>query len=295
MADARALLKAKRQEARISHPHATYTSAGQLKCILCAAPVKFASAWEGHLGSKVHRTNLARLREEERLEKERLEQEQKLEEESLKRKRSALVDHDMSDDEEMDTDESRGSKKLKGNRDEPKPSAAPSVEGFPQDFFSDPSRKPVPLTPDSDDEEDNNAMSVDAPKHAGTAKPTSAIDLEYERFQRELLQQSVSSEDKVENYERATVFAEPELATNEEAGFPSKEAEQAATDPANAVPPEEEIRQKREQEERELIMDRLLDEERAQEDADNRVLQMKSRLEAIRKRKGLKKQKVTHT
>ncbi|PPQ75668.1 hypothetical protein CVT24_001932 [Panaeolus cyanescens] len=291
MADARALLKAKRQEARISHPHATYTSAGQLKCILCAAPVKFASAWEGHLGSKVHRTNLARLREEEKLEKERLQREQQ-EEESHKRKRSALVDHDVSEDDEMDTDESRESKKRRPDSDKPTSSSAPSAGGFPQDFFSDPSRKPELLSPDSDEEnEDENTMSVDPPKPDAAAKPTSEVDLEYERFQRELLQQSASSEEKVEAFERATVFAEPQLTTEVEAGFPAKDAEQATVDPANTIPPEEEIRQKREQEERELIMDRLLDEERAQEDADNRVLQMKSRLEAIRKRKGLKKQK----
>ncbi|KAI0324322.1 hypothetical protein GY45DRAFT_1331656 [Cubamyces sp. BRFM 1775] len=33
MADARALLRAKRQEARIEHPLASYNTAGQLRCI----------------------------------------------------------------------------------------------------------------------------------------------------------------------------------------------------------------------------------------------------------------------
>ena len=79
MSDVRALLKAKRQEARITHPLASYTSAGQLRCIACGTAVKHASAWEGHIGSKAHRTNAARLREERAREEER-------ERESLKRK-----------------------------------------------------------------------------------------------------------------------------------------------------------------------------------------------------------------
>src|SRR6266567_2500949 len=62
MADVRALLKAKRQEARISHPYAAYNASGQLKCSVCGLVIKYGSAWEGHLGSKIHRTNVARMR-----------------------------------------------------------------------------------------------------------------------------------------------------------------------------------------------------------------------------------------
>jgi len=63
MADVRALLKAKRQEARISQPFATYTLSDQLKCVVCGTLIKHASAWEGHLGSKLHRKNATLLKE----------------------------------------------------------------------------------------------------------------------------------------------------------------------------------------------------------------------------------------
>ena len=79
MSDVRALLKAKRQEARITHPLASYTSAGQLRCIACGTAVKHASAWEGHVGSKAHRTNAARLRQEQARAAQREQEERDLE------------------------------------------------------------------------------------------------------------------------------------------------------------------------------------------------------------------------
>src|SRR5207302_1151730 len=76
MADVRALLKAKRQDVKISHPLASYSSTGQLRCVACGIVVKHASAWEGHLGSKIHRTNVARLKgEEQKRETQRLQAE----------------------------------------------------------------------------------------------------------------------------------------------------------------------------------------------------------------------------
>ncbi len=65
MADVRALLKAKRQEVRITHPYAAYGANGALRCSACGAGIKFASAWEGHLGSKAHRVAVANLRSKE--------------------------------------------------------------------------------------------------------------------------------------------------------------------------------------------------------------------------------------
>ena len=41
--DARSLLRAKKAEARIEHPYASYTAAGILRCAICAAPGKFPS------------------------------------------------------------------------------------------------------------------------------------------------------------------------------------------------------------------------------------------------------------
>ena len=63
--DVRALLKAKREEVRITHPLAAYGAGGQLRCSACGTPVKPASAWEGHVGSKAHRLAVARMREAE--------------------------------------------------------------------------------------------------------------------------------------------------------------------------------------------------------------------------------------
>ena len=81
MADVRALLKAKRQEARITHPLASYSAAGQLRCAACGTAVKHASAWEGHVGSKAHRTNAARLRQEQARAAQREQEEREREEE----------------------------------------------------------------------------------------------------------------------------------------------------------------------------------------------------------------------
>ena len=70
MADVRALLKAKRQEARITHPYAAYSSSGQLRCAVCGTAVKQASMWAGHLGSKAHRVNVAAAKAREEKEKD---------------------------------------------------------------------------------------------------------------------------------------------------------------------------------------------------------------------------------
>ena len=51
----------------------------------------------------------------------------------------------------------------------------------------------------------------------------------------------------------------------------------------------EQERKRKEQEDRELIMDRLLEEERAQEEADSRVSALKGRLEMLRRQREAKK------
>jgi hypothetical protein len=52
--DARSLLRAKKAESRIEHPHATYTGAGQLRCSICAIPGTPPSFHPSHklMGSK---------------------------------------------------------------------------------------------------------------------------------------------------------------------------------------------------------------------------------------------------
>jgi len=259
MADARSLLKAKRQEARISHPFATYTSSGQLKCSVCGTAVKHATVWEGHLGSKSHRTNVARMKEEQLREEQRQRERAEVE---AKGKRKA------DDDESMPTPEPADKKR----RLEP--------AGFPTNFFSDPGR--ALSAPEHDSDSDAEMDGPPAPPPTQPSGPKADVDLEYERFQRELL----ISEQKPELYEAATVFAEPVLVSSANDGFPVEEAAVAEEAPAKT---DEEIRLQKQEEERELIMDRLFEEERAQEDADSRVSLMKARIEMAKKRREQKK------
>jgi len=261
MADARSLLKAKRQEARISHPFATYTPSGQLKCAVCGTAVKHATVWEGHLGSKSHRTNVARMKEEQSREEQR--QRERAEAEA-KGKRKA------DDDESMPTPEPADKKR----RVEP--------AGFPTDFFSDPGRALSAPEHDSDSDAEMDGPPATAPVTTQPLAPKADVDLEYERFQRELL----ISDKKPEMYEAATVFAEPVLVSSANDGFPVEEAAMTEEAPAKT---EEEIRLQKQEEERELIMDRLFEEERAQEDADSRVSLMKARIEMAKKRREQKK------
>ncbi|KAJ7274569.1 hypothetical protein B0H12DRAFT_1089236 [Mycena haematopus] len=259
MADVRALLKAKRQEARISHPLASYTN-GQLRCVACG-PVKHASAWQGHLGSKLHRTTVARLKEEERLREAQRIREEEDEHRVSNGKRKA---------EEQDSESDTEAKRRKVDD---------ANSAFPTDFFSDPSRAPLP--PQSDDEDDE-------PVEPSSAQPVAAsLDSEWELFQRDV----VNAPDLRETYENATIMAEPELASDTFEGFPPQQTQDAPVEPNKTD--SEELRRQKEREERELIMDRLLDEEQAQEEADMKVTMMKNRLEALmRKRAATKEAKL---
>jgi zinc finger protein 830 len=302
MSDARSLLRARKADtaSRINHPYAAYNASGQLRCTVCVIGIQFmshsskhetsdewhscftviknAAAWAGHLGSKTHRTNVAQLKAKEFAE---------------------------------------AVEKLRGKRKEPEPESQPmaedvSVDGpankkqrrpteFPTDFFSDPNH---PMPEDDVEEDDINPPAPNPPEKAAEK---SAIDLEWEEFQRTVINAptpvvvrdagTLIEETQHENWNRATVFAEPELAPEVPEGFPERTADQATTveNEATREPTTEELAAKKAQDERELIMDRLLAEEQAQEDADNRVTVLKARLDGIRKRKEaarlMKKQK----
>lgn len=58
--DPRALLRAARKERRVTHPHASYTSNGNLLCNLCEVPIKSQAAWGAHLHSTGHTLRLSR-------------------------------------------------------------------------------------------------------------------------------------------------------------------------------------------------------------------------------------------
>ncbi|KAJ7475660.1 hypothetical protein FB451DRAFT_252125 [Mycena latifolia] len=264
MTDVRALLKAKRQEARISHPLASYSQSGQLRCIACG-PVKHAAAWEGHLGSKLHRTTVARLKEQERLREA-----QQMSDEGGDETQQSTVPNAKRKAEEHDSESDTESKRRKVD------SAGSS---FPADFFSDPSRAPLP--PPSDEEEDDPPSAQPGP--APAPAPATSLDSEWERFQRDV----VNAPDHRDAYENATIMAEPELASDTPEGFPPHQTDDAPEEP-NKLDLEE-ARRRKEQDERELIMDRLLDEERAQEEADMKVTMMKNRLDALRRKRNAAK------
>jgi zinc finger protein 830 len=274
MADVRALLKAKRQEVRITHPLASYNQAGQLRCVACGTLVKHASAWEGHLGSKAHRTNVARLKVEEKAREEQRLKEQQEQEQVNRGKRKADEQNSDSSDESDDAETKR--RKV----DSGKLNKAKST-GFPADFFSDPGRAPLPPQSDEEEEEEETPEDDTSKPPPPPAAPPSAIDLEYEKFQRELL----NGPDFQETYERATVFVEPELVPESTEGLPVQEGENVQETELAQKQSEEAVRRHREQDERELIMDRLLEEERAQEEADMKVTVMKMRLEALKKKR----------
>jgi zinc finger protein 830 len=58
--DPRALLRAARKERRVTHPHASYTSTGNLLCNLCECPIKSEASWAAHLHSTGHTLRLSR-------------------------------------------------------------------------------------------------------------------------------------------------------------------------------------------------------------------------------------------
>ncbi|KAG6877947.1 hypothetical protein C0993_001805 [Termitomyces sp. T159_Od127] len=301
MADVRALLKAKRQEIKITHPFASYTTSGQLRCSACGTPVKHASAWEGHIGSKAHRTNVARIKEEERQRQEEAERQahaaaeaaKQMSADSMNGKRKATEDDDNEDDPDMDVDDSTNdSANAKRRR------VGPTPGGFPADFFSDPSRAPIPTTFDSDDEDEDNPPDASNGTSNGpppSTMPRTAIDLEYELFQREMAMLGsgppAEQSDTRETYERATVFAEPELIEAEETpgGFPAQEQQMDGEAEKEKQSEQERERRRKEQEDRELIMDRLMDEERAQEEADQRVSSMRAKFEALKRKREARK------
>lgn len=271
MSDARALLKAKRQEARVTHPLAAYSSSSQLRCVACGTAIKHASSWEGHVGSKAHRVNAAKLRE----------QQQKQAEQARENGKRKAADDDENDD-AMESD--TAVKKRRLSPEEPPPvtivaaSKTPAgSSGFPSDFFSDPSKAPSPLNSDDENEEE-----AEQPPATAQSSP-SAVDAEWEQFQQTVL--NAPEESKQEAYERATVFAEPVLSSKVPEGFPPLHETGGESDAAPVPPTEDELRRKKEQDEKELIMDRLMDEERAQEEADAKVSMLKQRLENLRRQR----------
>jgi zinc finger protein 830 len=190
--------------------------------------------------------------------------------------------------------------------------------GFPADFFSDPSRQ-LPIAEDDDDDEEeepsNAAPPTSLPSQSQsqpkmpqstpankTAPPS--IDDEFAAFERAIQAASRPRRDpNLEAFSTATISAEAELVLDVPDGFPASVLEQregggntvssSGANAGDAAPEEDKTeidrRRRKEEEERELIMDRLVEEERAQEDADAKVSALKARLEAIKLKRAAKK------
>lgn len=273
MSDARALLRAKRQEARVSHPLAAYTVAGQLRCVACGTNVKQASSWEGHVGSKAHRVNAAKLREERDRTAERAAREGKRKPEDVETAR----------DPELESTVKKRKLSPKAIIEQSPPSTKQqTVARLPIDFFDDSGATPLP--PVTNDEAPDTTVS--AVVRASAQAASIAVDAEWEKFQETVLQAS----DVRDAYERATIFAEPVLTNEVLEGFPSLDGDATNVDSDLSASTMEKAGQ-REQQERELIMDRLVQEERAQEEADAKVSLLKLRLENLRERRHLAKAK----
>jgi zinc finger protein 830 len=233
--------------------------------------VKQASAWAGHVGSKAHRENVA---------KQRISQAADQQEETTRftGKRKVGEDDPSDDDEVHPTSES------KKRRVTPEDPSKPNLEhssGFPSNFFSDPSRAPIhPADDDSSDEDEGGPVQMPPP---ATDNP---IDLEWQRFQQEMLTSAPPPADQQhEAFKRATVFAEPELLPENVLGLPSQEPPDVDTAVAEVPRHGEELRKRKEEDEKELIMDRMFEEERAQEEADAKVVLLKGRLDALKKKR----------
>ncbi|CAK9783262.1 hypothetical protein CC85DRAFT_325137 [Cutaneotrichosporon oleaginosum] len=248
--DAKSLLRAKKAAARIEHPHATYSAAGQLRCSICAVPVK---QWDAHLLTKAHRQSVAREKKEAAArEKKRAAPAE--EEGSSKRARieeapSKLppgffeAGHEPQVEEEDTEGARRGDdKEEEGKNEEEKETGREGEKG-----------------PDADAELDAFLASLnDEPE------PTALEPTKKRRTYKE------QEEDGVASYSAA-----PQLVKDGEEREPTPEPEET----------EAERRARIAREEREEVLARLEEEQRAQEDADARVDALKARMEALKKKR----------
>lgn len=178
-----------------------------------------------------------------------------------------------------------------------------STGAFPSDFFSDSSRT-LPVADDDDVAAQNNESLPNPQPQPTTSSsssqtksvvPAPSVDDEYEAFQRAMqaAAKPTPRDVQVDAYSRATVAAEPVLLMESSSGFPPSVGADDTADQTDAQAEEDETeidRTRRQlQEERELVLDRLMDEERAQEDADAKVTALKARLEAIKQKRAARK------
>ncbi|KJE03759.1 zinc finger protein 830 [Cryptococcus gattii NT-10] len=273
--DAKSLLRAKKAEARINHPYAAYNASGVLRCSICAVPVK---QWDAHLLTKQHRTSVAR----EKAEREKSER--------AKRSRP-----------ETEVESGSSSKRPKIAQQPQLASREGSSEeddvpsGLPVGFFSANNRTvPEPKT-----------EALSSPSIApGAATAAKTGDAELDDFLASLADNSpapdtsapaapptaISQAQANGGAKRKTTYKQdiiPGQASYEAAPVRIIQTGEEEQEEQKKEPEENEAekRERLQREEREDIMARLEEEERAQEDADSRIMALKQRMEMLRKKR----------
>ncbi|BEJ13518.1 hypothetical protein CspHIS471_0306920 [Cutaneotrichosporon sp. HIS471] len=249
--DAKSLLRAKKAGSRIQHPYASYSAAGQLRCSICAVPVK---QWDAHLLTKAHRQSVAREKKEAAAVQKKRAAEDEAESSSKRAKISNTEDG-----------EEEGRSKLPagffsaGNQPQPQ-----------EDEGEEEEEKEKEKQPEADAELDAFLASLnDGPGSAGTTAAPAPVRAPAQRKRRTYKE---PEEDGVTSYSAA-----PQLVKDK------NEEEREATPESEETEAERRARLARE--EREEVLARLEEEQRAQEDADARVDALKARMEALKKRR----------
>ncbi|ORY34652.1 hypothetical protein BCR39DRAFT_585618 [Naematelia encephala] len=269
--DARSLLRAKKAEARIEHPYASYTSRGDLRCSVCAVPVK---QWDAHILTKQHRTSVAR--------------EKALAERASTKRAAAEQGGNMKRQKVGSTSTGGG-----------------GVDGLPAGFFSSENQRNINISSTANDD-DEEAQEEEEPSTTSTTTsrkdptliqpaptlPAKTGDADLDDFLASLAEPEPNPNPNpnptlpgssytttisgVASYEAAPILNIVDTQTEVEERDPEPEETEA------------ERRARLAREEREEIMGRLEEEERAQEDADDRVAALKARMEMIKKRREAK-------
>ncbi|EKC99356.1 hypothetical protein A1Q2_06293 [Trichosporon asahii var. asahii CBS 8904] len=268
--DAKALLRAQKAAAKVQHPYASYNASGQLRCIVCAVPAdRKVKQWDAHLLTKQHRQSVQRERAEEAKRAAaaaKRKQAAEPEPETAKRQRVTEPEPEEEEDDRPSLPPgffSSGNGPSVAEDDEQESSAPPPKEEKKGDAELD------AFLASLNDVDDAPAPTAAEQGETAKTKATKKRRVGYKE----------SEEDGV-----ASISAAPVLIQRNEAG----EEKEPTPEPEET---EQERRERLAREEKEEIIARLEEEQRAQEDADNRVLALKARMEALKKKREAKKAK----
>ncbi|KFY29601.1 hypothetical protein V494_08620 [Pseudogymnoascus sp. VKM F-4513 (FW-928)] len=277
MADVRNLLRKERNARRISHPHAKYSEAGKLQCVVCRFELKNESLWNDHLRSEDHRKLIkkngyesnapAGSQEPEPAQTENSDEEKAkaitpVEKEppaQQSRKRKASSD----DDEEEQADASRKRSK-----------AAPLPGFLPQGFFDDATKADAEATPSNN----SNGQEFRLPSRPAT--PLKAPDAVQEAAKLPTV-----DEDEWAAFEADIAAAEVAAGTTDDAVI---SAAPMTTEEIAAKSREEEMSARKEKAEADLEGDKedavrkLEDEFEQMNELEERVRRLKEKREALR-------------